>query len=54
MSKYYNHTYKLGTGILSTLAAIISWDMNHSFWWALWHGLCSAFYLIYYYFKYAS
>lgn len=39
------------TGIYSlgaTLAVVLSWDKNHAVLWALFHGLISWFYVIYY------
>ena len=36
-----------GIRLWAVLAVVISWDLNHSFWWALWHGICGPFYLLY-------
>lgn len=30
------------------LAVVISWSLNHSLLWAILHGFCSWFYVIYY------
>ena len=32
----------------SALAMIISWSVNHSILWAMLHGVCSWFYVVYY------
>lgn len=32
----------------STLAITISWSLNKSLFWAIFHGLCGWFYIIYY------
>jgi hypothetical protein len=37
-----------GIGLGSILAIIISWSVNHSILWAILHGLCGWFYVIYY------
>ena len=37
-----------GIGIGSALAITISWSLNHSVWWAIWHGIMSWFYIIFY------
>lgn len=37
------------TGALGTaLAVVLSWTKWHSLGWAIWHGWCSWFYVIYY------
>ncbi len=38
-----------GVGVGSVMAMIISWSVNHSFWWMLLHGIFGWFYIIYYY-----
>lgn len=38
-----------GVGLGSTMAMIISWSVNHSFWWMLLHGIFSWIYVIYYF-----
>ena len=37
-----------GLSFWAALAMIISWDLNHSIWWAMWHGAFSFLYVIYY------
>lgn len=37
-----------GVGLGSIIAAIVSWSVNHSIWWAFWHGVFGWFYIIYY------
>lgn len=37
-----------GTSLGAALAVTISYSINHSFWWALLHGIFGWFYLIYY------
>jgi hypothetical protein len=44
---YYN-----GLSVGGALAMILSWNINASIGWAFLHGLCSWFYVIYYYFTY--
>ena len=41
-----------GIGLGGALAMILSWTLNHSIGIAVLHGLCSWFYVIYYYFTY--
>ncbi|MEM7166572.1 MAG: hypothetical protein AAF581_13985 [Planctomycetota bacterium] len=41
-----------GIGFGSALAIAISWSMNQSLLWAIVHGLCSWFYVIYYAIRY--
>lgn len=41
-----NRTLSLG----SMIAVTISWSVNHSVVWAVVHGLCSWFYVVYYLF----
>ena len=42
---------KIGSGFQfgAALAMIISWSVNHSILWAILHGICSWFYVIYWY-----
>lgn len=45
------HRYEIArTGITfgSALAIAISWSVNHSILWAIFHGLCSWFYVLYF------
>ncbi len=42
----------LGIGIGTVVACIVSWSLNHSVIWALFHGFCGWFYLGYYFLKY--
>jgi hypothetical protein len=43
-----------GIGIGGSVIAIVcSWSVNHSIGWAILHGLCSWFYVIYYVIYYA-
>lgn len=39
---------KAGIGFGTALAITISWSANHSILWAIFHGICSWFYVIYY------
>jgi hypothetical protein len=39
-----------GIGLGSAIAVAISWSLNHSIWWAFWHGVFSWFYIIYFHF----
>lgn len=41
-----------GLGIGSALSMIMSWEMYHSILWAILHGICSWFYVIYYAIKF--
>ena len=37
-----------GSGCLTTIAAaVVSYALNHSFWWAVLHFFCGPFYLLY-------
>jgi len=38
----------------AVLAAILSWNMHHSFLWALIHAFFSWFYVIYHWFNYGT
>jgi len=44
--KYKIHI-KESLGIGTVFAAIISWSLNHSFWWMFLHCIFSWFYIIY-------
>lgn len=37
-----------GIGFGCALSITISWSLNHSIMWAMLHGICSWFYVIYY------
>ncbi len=37
-----------GIGFGCALAIAISWSVNKSIWWAILHGICSWFYVIYF------
>lgn len=37
-----------GISMGCALAMIISWSLNHSILWAIWHGICGWLYVIYY------
>jgi len=39
-----------GITIGSALAMILSWSVNHSIGWAILHGVCSWFYVLYFWF----
>ena len=39
---------KAGISFGSALAIVISWSQNHSILWAIVHGICSWFYVIYF------
>lgn len=41
-------TIKSGITFGSCLAMILSWSVNHSILWAIIHGVCSWFYVIYF------
>jgi hypothetical protein len=43
-----NNKVSSGIGIGSVLAIIISWSVNHSILWAIFHGMCGWLYVIYY------
>ena len=43
-----NDAAKAGIGFGSALAITISWSANHSILWAIFHGLLSWVYVIYY------
>jgi hypothetical protein len=43
---------KVGIGFGSALAITISWSANKSIIWAIIHGVCSWFYVIYYAIRY--
>jgi len=45
------HTATLRTRFGSALAMTISWSQWHSILWAILHGICSWFYVIYYWWK---
>lgn len=49
-----NPTYVVKHGITlgTALAVVASWSVNHSLPWAILHGICSWFYVIYYAIKY--
>ena len=37
-----------GVGLGCIIAVVLSWGTNSSIWWAILHGICSWFYVIYY------
>ncbi len=39
---------KSGIGLGSVIAVVTSWDRNKSILWAILHGICSWFYVIYF------
>jgi len=39
---------KSGISFGTVLAVIISWSLNKSIFWAIFHGICGWFYVIYY------
>ena len=43
-----NNAASAGIGLGSALAITISWSINKSILWAVLHGICSWFYIIYY------
>jgi len=45
-------TVTAGIGFGTALAITISWGANHSILWAIVHGVCSWFYVVYYAIKY--
>lgn len=40
-------TTNSGIGIGTVIAIIISWQLNHSVLWAVIHGICGWFYVLY-------
>ena len=42
-----NEATSTGIGMGCALAMIISYGINHSIGWAIWHGILSWFYVIY-------
>ena len=42
-----NNTTSVGISMGTALAMILSWSANHSIFWAIVHGICSWFYVIY-------
>jgi len=36
------------------VAFILSWVINHSIWWGIFHFFCSCYYIIYWILKYSS
>lgn len=38
----------LGGTVGTALAVVLSWTKWHSIGWAIWHGVCGWFYVIYY------
>jgi hypothetical protein len=45
---YSSNTVSSGITFGSCLAMILSWSVNHSIFWAIIHGICSWFYVIYF------
>jgi len=45
-----NFVVRSGIGLGSVLAVAISWTTNNSIIWAILHGICSWFYVIYFMF----
>lgn len=43
-----NSVVRNGIGLGSVLAVTISWNLHHSILWAIFHGIFSWFYVIYY------
>ncbi|ADQ16648.1 hypothetical protein Lbys_0905 [Leadbetterella byssophila DSM 17132] len=43
--------YKSGIGLGSVIAVVTSWDRNKSIFWAIFHGICSWLYVVYYAFS---
>jgi hypothetical protein len=41
------NTATAGVSLGSALAMILSFELNHSIWWAILHGVCSWLYVIY-------
>jgi hypothetical protein len=38
----------------AVLAALLSWNVNHSVWWALFHAFLSWFYVVYHWLTYGE
>jgi hypothetical protein len=36
-----------GVGLGTVIAVVLSWQRNRSIWWAIFHGICSWIYVIY-------
>ena len=53
-SKPSHSAARAGITFGSALAITISWSMNKSLLWAIVHGLCTWFYVVYYALKYHS
>ena len=47
-----NEAAKAGIGFGTALAITMSWSTNHSIVWAIVHGACSWFYVVYYALRY--
>jgi hypothetical protein len=43
----YYHPWRPWNLAASVLAIMVSWFYNHSFWWAIFHGMFAWIYLIY-------
>lgn len=43
-----NSVVSHGIGLGQAIAVVISWGLNHSIWWAFWHGVFGWFYVIYF------
>jgi hypothetical protein len=43
-----NESVKSGMTLGGVIAVTISWSINHSIWWCIFHGIFSWFYVIYY------
>ena len=44
-----NNAVSNGIGFGAAFALILSWEANHSFWWAILHGLLGWLYVAYYF-----
>ena len=47
MKKHNSTAFTGSVGIGAILAMIISWGLNHSIGWAIWHGCLGWLYVIY-------
>lgn len=48
MEETGNRVVSTGISMGTALAMILSWSANHSILWAILHGVCSWFYVIYF------
>jgi len=49
-SKNYGTTIRMGGGLGSMIAVVISWSINKSIFWCFLHGIFGWFYVVYFHF----